>query len=72
MPPGDIIGTGIMGKWHYAPFYDVFVGLEDANEGQIWIYKPAGWVQPNPPGNALPTVTITSPANGAPSLPRRR
>ncbi len=28
VPPG-IVGTGIMGKWHYAPYYDVFVGLED-------------------------------------------
>jgi hypothetical protein len=71
VPPGTI-GTGIMGKWHYAPFYDVFVGLEDTYEGQIWIYKPVGWVQPNPPGNALPAVAITSPANGttvAPATP---
>jgi hypothetical protein len=71
VPPGDI-GTGIMGKWHYAPYYDVFVGLEDTYEGQIWIYKPSGWFQPNPTGNALPAVTITSPANGitvAPATP---
>lgn len=71
VPPGDI-GVGIMGKWHYASYYDVFVGLEDRYEGEVWIYKPVGWVQPNPPGNALPTVTITSPANGitvAPATP---
>jgi hypothetical protein len=58
-------GTGVLGKWRYAPFYDVFVGLEDINEGHVWLYKPAGWVQPNPAGNVLPTVTITAPANGA-------
>jgi len=68
VPPG-IVGTGIMGKWHYAPYYDVFVGLEDPVEGQIWIYKPVGWIQPNPPGNTLPTVTIASPAAGATFAP---
>jgi hypothetical protein len=68
VPPG-IVGTGIMGKWHYAPYYDVFVGLEDPNEGQVWIYKPVGWIQPNPTGNALPSVSITSPAAGASFVP---
>ena len=68
VPPG-IIDTGILGKWHYAAYYDVFVGLEDSNDGQIWIYKPVGWVQPNPPGNALPTVNVTSPADGASFVP---
>jgi hypothetical protein len=62
-PPG-LIDTGVMGKWKYAPHYDVFVGLQDAVNGDVWIYKPAGWVQPNPPGNALPTVSVTSPAPG--------
>ncbi|MEP6997522.1 MAG: Ig-like domain-containing protein, partial [Betaproteobacteria bacterium] len=68
VPPG-IVGTGIMGKWHYAPYYDVFVGLEDANQGEVWLYKPVGWVQPNPPGNSLPTVSITSPADGTTVVP---
>jgi hypothetical protein len=68
VPPG-IVGTGIMGKWHYAPYYDVFVGLEDPIEGQIWIYKPVGWIQPNPPGNALPSVSVTSPADGSTFIP---
>jgi hypothetical protein len=67
-PPGDF-GTGILGKWRYAPYYDVFVGLEDVTEGQIWIYKPAGWVQPNAAGNALPTVALTAPASGATLTP---
>jgi hypothetical protein len=62
-PPG-LIDTGVMGKWKYVPFYDVFVGLQNGNNGDVWIYKPVGWVQPNPPGNALPTVSITSPDPG--------
>ena len=41
-PPVYTSGTGILDKWRYAPFYDVFVGLEDINEGHIWIYKPLG------------------------------
>ena len=60
-PPGDIV-TGVMGKWRYAPYYDVFVGLQNVNDGDIWIYKPVGWVQPNPQGNALPSVSVTSPS----------
>ena len=64
-PLGNNIGTGILGKWQYAPFYDVFVGLEDIHEGHVWIYKPSGWVQPNVTGNALPSVAITSPADGS-------
>jgi hypothetical protein len=68
-PTADPTGTSILGKWHYAPYYDVFIWLEDINEGNIWIYKPVGWLQPNPPGNALPTATITSPANGSSVAP---
>ena len=67
-PPGDI-GTGVMGKWRYAPYFDVFVGLQGSNDGDIWIYKPVGWVQPNPPGNVLPTVSITSPPAGTDVAP---
>ena len=46
------------------PYYDVFIGLQDVNDGDIWIYKPVGWVPPNPPGNVRPTISITSPATG--------
>ncbi len=60
VPPGDI-QTGVLGKWRYAPYYDVFVGLQDINDGDVWIYKPSGWVQPVPSGDALPVVSITSP-----------
>ena len=63
-PPGNY-GSGILGKWRYAPYFDVFVGLEDAYEGQIWIYKPAHWQRPNVAGNALPAVAIVSPTNNA-------
>jgi hypothetical protein len=67
-PIGDV-QTGVLGKWRYAPYYDMFIGLQDINDGDIWIYKPVGWVQPNPPGNALPTVSVTSPAAGTTVAP---
>jgi hypothetical protein len=69
-PPTSIQTISILGKWRYAPYYDVFVALEDIDDGNVWIYKPAGWVQPNPPGNALPTVRVQSPAAGASFAPR--
>ncbi|HQR12759.1 MAG TPA: Ig-like domain-containing protein, partial [Casimicrobiaceae bacterium] len=68
-PPADTIGVGILGKWRYVPYYDVFIGLENYSEGHIWIFKPAGWSQPNPAGNALPAVSITSPAPGTTIAP---
>lgn len=39
-PTGDI-GTGVLGKWKYAPDLDVFVALQDPVKGNVWIYKPA-------------------------------
>ena len=43
----------------------MFVGLEGIQDGNVWIYKPAGWAVPNPPGNVLPTVELTSPTPSA-------
>ncbi len=65
IPPGETTGTGVLGKWRYASDFDVFIGLEGIQNGDVWIYKPAGWTVPNPPGNALPTVNLTSPMQGA-------
>lgn len=43
--PGESSG-GILGKWHYASDFGVFVGLKNPDDGEIWIYKPEGWVSP--------------------------
>jgi hypothetical protein len=69
--PGGVVpsgtqGTGILGKWKYIHNLDAFIGLQDANAGNIWVYKPVGWQ--NPGGgtvNVRPTVSITQPVNGA-------
>lgn len=53
-------GTGILGKWKYIPNLDVFIGLQDSVNGDIWVYKPQGWVNPTG-GNLPPAVSLGSP-----------
>ncbi|MGZ8249279.1 choice-of-anchor D domain-containing protein [Methylomagnum sp.] len=48
MPPDYVARGGVLGKWHYAPNLDVFVGLEGPNEGNVWFFKPSGWIDPGP------------------------
>jgi len=55
--PADIVFNGVLGKWHYASNLDVFVGLEGPVDGNVWFFKPSGWVDPAlvpiPPGLPL-------------------
>lgn len=47
--PNASIHDGVMGKWHYARNLDVFVALDggpDGSLGNVWFFKPAGWVLP--------------------------
>ncbi len=37
----------VHGKWQYIPQYDVFLGLLDAINGDISIYKPTDWSPPD-------------------------
>ena len=64
--PTESLGTGILGKWKYIPNLDVFMGLADSVLGNIWLYKPVGWVNPTASsGNSPPSVSISAPAGGA-------
>lgn len=69
-PTADV-GTGILGKWEYAPDLDAFVALQDPVQGNVWIYKPVGWQNPGgggggePPPNVPPSVQLTQPANAS-------
>jgi PKD repeat protein len=58
-PPVKKVGTGILGKWKYAPGFDVFIGVMDQIDGSVWVYKPVGWIDPgtDPTTNAAPTVS---------------
>jgi len=60
--PASDVGNGVLGKWKYIAELDAFMALQDANQGNVWLYKPVGWQSP---GNARPTVAITTPTNGA-------
>jgi len=63
--PTTAVGTGILGKWKYIPNIDAFMGLQDSNAGNIWIYKPFGWQPPNGgPVNVPPSVALTAPTGG--------
>ncbi|MCC6198189.1 MAG: hypothetical protein IT518_27365, partial [Burkholderiales bacterium] len=60
------VETGVMGKWKYIPNLDAYMGLQDAQNGHVWLFKPYNWQPPSgPPSNLPPSVTITSPGNGA-------
>lgn len=50
VPPNNV-GVGILGKWKYIPGFDVFMGLENSTNGNIWVYKPVGWVRPTESGD---------------------
>ncbi len=66
VPNGDI-GTGILGKWKYIENLDVFMGVQDSVQGNIWVYKPVGWVSQGgtPQPNTPPKVMLTTPRAGA-------
>jgi len=38
--------TGVLGKWKYLRSHDVMLGLGNGFEGEVWVYKPAGWQAP--------------------------
>jgi hypothetical protein len=47
------LAGGILGKWKYIALLDAFVGLMNPIDGDVWIYKPVGWVNPDPINVAL-------------------
>ncbi|MDP3085868.1 MAG: PEP-CTERM sorting domain-containing protein [Rubrivivax sp.] len=46
--PAANITNGTMGKWKYASDLDAFIALEDGPSGNVWVYRPEGWVTPVP------------------------
>jgi hypothetical protein len=64
--PDPTVANGVLGKWKYIQNLDVFMALQDSVQGNVWVYKPVGWVDPfnAEPGNVPPTVGLTAPANG--------
>lgn len=69
--PDATVANGVLGKWKYISNIDAFMALQDSVQGNIWLYKPVGWVDPgtgNPGGgggNVPPSVTLTHPSEGS-------
>ena len=40
--------AGTLGKWKYASDLNAFIALEDGSNGNVWVYRPEGWVTPVP------------------------
>lgn len=36
----------VCGKWRYAPDMDCFIGLHDRDYGNVYAWKPFGWIDP--------------------------
>ena len=46
--PPEVIQNRVLGKWKYASNLDAFIALEGAVDGNVWLYKPMGWINPVP------------------------
>lgn len=67
VPNGDV-GTGILGKWKYIDNLDVFLGVQDIVQGNIWLYKPAGWQNPGGPATTPPPPVAVPPPVARPGM----
>ncbi len=45
-PDGMDPGSGVRGKWKYAPNLNAFIALEGNSTGEVWAYRPSGWSSP--------------------------
>jgi hypothetical protein len=63
--PSDPVGAGVLGKWKYVPALDAFIAVSNPVQGNVWLWKPHGWVDPAGGGNVPPQVQLTAPAVGS-------
>jgi len=49
MKPDGMDPSGVRGKWKYVDNLDAFVALEGNSSGDVWLYRPLGWVAPAVP-----------------------
>lgn len=74
IPAPQQTSGGVLGKWQYATELDVFIGLQDEQRGDVWVYKPQDWADPaatpNPPTPRAPrTPAPRPPRTPAPRAP---
>lgn len=46
--PDGMNVSGVRGKWKYVDTLGAFVALEGNPSGDVWLYRPNGWVSPVP------------------------
>jgi len=44
--PSGAQETGIHGKWQRSATLDVYIGLQNSYDGNVWMYKPSDWTLP--------------------------
>lgn len=52
----DTSSVGVFGKWKYVEEQDIFIGVNDSRNGDVWVYKPNDWQ----PSNTLPEITLAN------------
>ena len=66
----DTRTVGVLGKWKYVAEQDIYIGVNDSRNGDVWVYKPDDWQ----PENSLPqlavanTTTLMQAQTGTPML----
>src|SRR3546814_14298198 len=52
----DTLTVGVFGKWKYVAAQDIFIGVNDNSNGDVWVYKPDDWQ----PVNRLPALNVAT------------
>src|SRR3546814_5897886 len=53
----DTLTVGVFGKWKYVAAQDIFIGVNDNSNGDVWVYKHDDW-QPVNSLHALNVATL--------------
>ncbi|MEO8037136.1 MAG: PEP-CTERM sorting domain-containing protein [Betaproteobacteria bacterium] len=48
VPDNASSSGGVRGKWKYIPNLHAFMALEASPAGEVWLYRPEGWINPIP------------------------
>lgn len=56
--PDGMDPSGVRGKWKYISNLDAFLALESDGTGEVWLYRPDGWVNPVPEPGMLAFILL--------------
>src|SRR3546814_11550366 len=52
----DTLTVGVFGKWKYVAAQDIFIGVNDNSNGDVWVYKHAD----SQTVNSLPALNVAT------------